>query len=368
MLQQLLLLLIVSECIDAEFSITRTILRQPHDHDIGLIFDITVSNKQSEMLDLSISSDGLCTLNTSCGDLVKAGSIYGGDFGAIEPGSSLTVSLILPTVSVFNRVGCCSIVVISCNQRQEFVQTKQLLYFDTRFEILDANNHTLRARKHFKDCKNWDLDYYRNCTPLSCEELYFGQRSFYNRTAQRCEPVPPCHGDEVYYDYFANECIDMNNFITDEEIELLKKGHFDDNYLELHDYSDSMQHQQYSNATATSSDDEFNELKLMKPGCDLKNHLSLADFNYCFQHLHDSKSEFVHSELGSKKYTKPKRNSLLSSLYYEWYTPLQADGDDDDVIDTSGSESSSGLFSLDNMLMLGRLLSIHLYLRYNSPL
>lgn len=101
---------------------------------------------------------------------------------------------------------------------------------------MDPSNHSLRRRKDFTDCKNWDKNYLRNCTPLNCEERYFGKRSFYNRTSGECEPVPSCFGESVIYDFYANECMDMNNFITDEEIEQLKQGKFDNNLLELQPY------------------------------------------------------------------------------------------------------------------------------------
>lgn len=50
------------------------------------------------MVEFSVTSEGVCTLNTSRGEQVLAGNIFGGDFGSIEPGSSMTVSLVWPTV------------------------------------------------------------------------------------------------------------------------------------------------------------------------------------------------------------------------------------------------------------------------------
>lgn len=50
------------------------------------------------MVEFSVTSEGVCTLNTSSGEQVLAGNIFGGDFGSIEPGSSMTVSLVWPTV------------------------------------------------------------------------------------------------------------------------------------------------------------------------------------------------------------------------------------------------------------------------------
>lgn len=59
------------------------------------------------MVEFSVTSEGVCTLNTSRGEQVLAGNIFGGDFGSIEPGSSMTVSLVWPTVvSRGTQKGC----------------------------------------------------------------------------------------------------------------------------------------------------------------------------------------------------------------------------------------------------------------------
>lgn len=206
------------------------------------------------MVEFSVTSEGVCTLNTSRGEQVLAGNIFGGDFGSIEPGSSMTVSLVWPTVvskghsreyqgislinmsyiqSLYNRVGSCPITVSTVNHENVANKSQQTLYFDTRFETLDPGNHSLTKRKDFVNCRNWDHNYFKNCTPLDCEELYFGKRSFYNCTSEQCEPVPVCFGNNVIYDFYANECIDRNNFLMDDDIELLKQGKYDDNFLDL---------------------------------------------------------------------------------------------------------------------------------------
>lgn len=63
--------------------------------------DLTLSNRKkdkSELLELTVSSNGDCTLNLTNGQQLQAGTIFGGDFGSIEPGNSVTVSLVWPTV------------------------------------------------------------------------------------------------------------------------------------------------------------------------------------------------------------------------------------------------------------------------------
>lgn len=121
MLQKLLLYFVSLNipCIYASCTVTRVIMRVPRENDIGLIFgkweaiifrsvkklitptDLTISNRKknrSELLDLMVNSNGDCTLNLTNGQTLQAGTIFGGDFGSIEPGSSITVSLVWPTV------------------------------------------------------------------------------------------------------------------------------------------------------------------------------------------------------------------------------------------------------------------------------
>ncbi|KAH8311647.1 hypothetical protein KR044_007339 [Drosophila immigrans] len=354
MIQQLLLQLLALAMeigsIYGSCSVTRIIMRVPRDHDIGLLFDLTVSNPRthkSEMLAFTVTSDGTCTLNTTSGERLLAGSIFGGDFGSIEPGSTITVSLMWPTVSLYNRVGSCPILLSSVNHRNEVNKTKQILHFDTRFETLDPGNHSLRRRKEFTDCKNWDKNYFRNCTPLNCEELYFGKRSFYNRTSEQCEAVPACIGDGIQYDFYANECVDTNNFITDDEIEQLKQGKFDHNYMQLHEYEANKMTTQQNKTVATNRRREDN--KQQSRECSFETKLSLIDFNNCFQHLNDPKiKERLKSHITmEKKVSKKSTMTILKNFYYDWYSPLKTASDDEDKSE-SAHENVGGNSSTAN--------------------
>ncbi|XP_051862670.1 uncharacterized protein LOC117574916 isoform X2 [Drosophila albomicans] len=343
LLLQLLTLAMEIASIYGSCSVTRIIMRVPRDRDVGLIFDLTVSNpkaQKSEMLGFTVTSDDICTLNTSRGEQLLAGSIFGGDFGYIEPGSSITVSLMWPTVSLYNRVGSCPILVSSVNHKKEVNRTNQILHFDTRFETLDPGNHSLRRRKDFTDCKNWDQNYFRNCTPLNCEELYFGKRSFYNRTSEQCEAVPACIRDGIQYDFYANECVDVNNFITEDEIDQLKQGKFDNNYMELQEYEASrankqMQEQKNTNTAPNRRKENIKQQphEIAKE-CNFETKLSLIDFNNCFQHLNSPKtSEYIkvddYRTTGKKVSKKSTMTSILKNFYYDWYSPLNAEHDDD---------------------------------------
>ncbi|KAH8395526.1 hypothetical protein KR222_000521 [Zaprionus bogoriensis] len=357
MLQQLplllsLLYLIVFNLrnVHGSCSVSRVTLRVPRDNDIGLFFDLTISNKRSdksEMVEFSVIPEGVCTLNTTSGEQVQAGSIFGGDFGSIEPGDSMTVSLVWPTVTVYNRVGSCPIVVSTANHENVVNRSEQILYFDTRFETLDPGNHSLRRLRHFVDCKNWDQNYFRNCTPLDCEERYFGKRSFYNRTTEQCEPVPICFGDGIIYDFYANECIDMNNYITDEEIRLLKEGKFDNNFLDLQEHrTTEALYQKPEHPTMQATQKTGNNKNVQA-----KKTLSLVDFSNCFHHLSDPNEETPlksvvapHCPTGDKKVRKKSvSTSMFKSFYYNWYLPLKAESDADEDSESENNEETKNI-------------------------
>ncbi|XP_070143655.1 uncharacterized protein [Drosophila kikkawai] len=289
MLQYLVVfvLFLNSNIANGNLCVTNVVVRMPHEKDIGLIFDLTVinsvKNERRETLDFMVSSDGECTVNTTKGELIPCmGRIFGGNFGAIEPGKSESVSLVWPTVSLFNRVGSCPIQLTATSAQDTIASTKQLLHFDTRFETLDPSGHTLRKRKDFMDCRNWDKDYFHNCTPLNCEERYFGQRNFYNQATEQCERVHSSSRPGEFYDIYSNEAIDRNNFVTEKELEEIKQGKFDSNYLDLQ-----------------------------------------GPPMFCFQSLMDEQKENVMEKKLRKK--SPLEISMLTQLYYDWYLPLRTE-------------------------------------------
>ncbi|XP_041674864.1 uncharacterized protein LOC108111475 isoform X2 [Drosophila eugracilis] len=318
---------------------TKVIVRVPRDKDIGLIFDLTVTNRirgdTRETLDFTIVPNGECSVNTTEGEQVHSmGRIFGGDFGAVEPGKSETVSLVWPTVSLYNRVGSCPILIsaTSAHDTDAVATSSQILYFDTRFETLDPHSNKLRKRMDYTDCHNWDMDYFRNCTPLNCERRYFGKRSFFNVEKDQCEEVSDCSGPGEYYDIFSNEGVDPGNFVSMEEIDLIKQGKYDSNFLHLRGPPLEVPKPNLANLNKKKN------RKLAIPprhhynpntqeDCHSSRKLTLADFNDCFQHLTDGQTQ---SQEQSENENIPQKKSpfevpMLTQLYYDWFLPLRTD-------------------------------------------
>ncbi|XP_018803298.1 PREDICTED: uncharacterized protein LOC108977830 isoform X1 [Bactrocera latifrons] len=226
----LLLIYFITTTAFAKIVINKVVVRIPKPNDIGLIFDLTVVNSpcnDRETLEFRIHSDATCSVNVTENEIMKnAGRVVGGNFGHIVAGAAEVVSLIWPTISLYNRVGKCPIVVTSKNARGVEEHHKHAIHFDTRFTTLDPDCHTLRKRPDYKDCKNWDKEYLNNCTPVNCQERYFGQRSFYNKTTEHCDPVPRCDKPNMHYDYYNNECLIPEKFFTEEDKKKILSGDF----------------------------------------------------------------------------------------------------------------------------------------------
>ncbi|XP_043651664.1 uncharacterized protein LOC122619045 isoform X1 [Drosophila teissieri] len=334
--------LLIRRSSDGSLCATKVIVRVPRDKDIGLIFDLTVTNRirsdKRETLDFTVVSDGECIVNTTHGEQVHAmGRIFGGDFGSIEPGKSEIVSLVWPTVSLYNRVGSCPILIsaTSAHATDAVATAKQVLHFDTRFETLDPQSNKLRRRKDYKDCRNWDKDYLRNCTPLNCEERYFGKRSYFNVETEQCEPASDCSGPGEYYDIFSNEGVDPGNFVSEEELDQIKQGKFDSNFLDLRAPSPMQEpkanqahpYKKKSRRLATHKRHIFHSRPTKSDDCDKSRKLTLADFNDCFQHLKDVQFQSLVESANEKKIKKksPFEVPMLTQLYYDWYLPLRTD-------------------------------------------
>uniref|UniRef100_B3P119 GG17000 n=1 Tax=Drosophila erecta TaxID=7220 RepID=B3P119_DROER len=354
---------------DGSLCATKVIVRVPRDKDIGLIFDMTVTNRirsdKRETLDFTVVSNGECTVNTTHGEQVHAmGRIFGGDFGSVEPGKSETVSLVWPTVSLYNRVGSCPILIsaTSAHATDAVATARQVLHFDTRFDTLDPHSNKLRRRKDYKNCGNWDKNYLRNCTPVNCEERYFGKRSYFNVETEQCEPASDCSGPGEYYDIFSNEGVDPGNFVSEEELDQIKQGNYDSNFLDLrgppplHEpkANKARQYKKKSRRLADPTRHFFHSKPTKSDDCDNSRKLTLADFNDCFQHLKDgqsqsqSQSQFVESvneKIIKKK--SPFEVPMLTQLYYDWYLPLRTDswgegGEIGGIGDPSPQNVSSG--------------------------
>ncbi|XP_043070916.1 uncharacterized protein LOC6564053 isoform X3 [Drosophila grimshawi] len=351
-------------------------MREPRDNDIGLMFDVTVCNNDkndidSDMLELTVNSNGICTLNLPNGEQVEAGTIFGGDLTTIEPGKSVTVSLVLPTESVYNRVGSCPIAIWSMNHENgRMDQISQILHFDTRFETLDPSAQSLRRRTDFVDCNNWDKDYLRNCTPVDCEERYFGQRSFYNRITEHCEPTPASSSSgDMQYNYYANECVETQTVITEKKIEQPETSTESYNIFELHPYGGMRRNLhiiEHHTNTDTVTNNKMEIMNLSHVLHTQKHHGNVSTSTEKKMEIaNSSQVHLPYAKINTSATRKLKKKmspkSELRNFYYAWYMPLNAESnlgkdnnnnnnnsvDGGDTSSTSSGPDSSNTIDVD---------------------
>ncbi|CAO1314202.1 unnamed protein product [Diamesa serratosioi] len=87
----------------------------------------------------------------------------------------------------------------------------------------------MKSEFGYNRCKTEDLNPFHNCTPINCAMKYFGKRNFFNSTKGFCESVPNCDepsNAEMIYDYTNNECVDLSNILTENDIEEIKAGNY----------------------------------------------------------------------------------------------------------------------------------------------
>lgn len=75
----------------------------------------------------------------------------------------------------------------------------------------------------YQKCGYEDLDPFRNCKPVNCEEKYLGKRNFFKYP--NCIPATICDEDGRY-DYDTNTCENPKNIFSEDEINEMKSGKF----------------------------------------------------------------------------------------------------------------------------------------------
>lgn len=76
-------------------------------------------------------------------------------------------------------------------------------------------------------CHSFDEDALDECKMVDCHVKYFGIRSFFNKGARTCEPVPPClptrrrGPPDIIYDVYTNTCRNLSCSLGSEDLQHL---------------------------------------------------------------------------------------------------------------------------------------------------
>lgn len=162
----------------------------------------------------------------------------------LEPNREIVASIIWPSLILFNRIGNCTINVITHRSHGIQIDDTRLIHFNTTINAERMPDYMLYYFNDMKKkygyagtCESVDLNPFDKCKPFNCELKYFGTRNFFQYP--NCVPQIVCENDpNVIYDYEKNECRNLNNLFSMEDIKKLKRGRFD-HYNETNETNES---------------------------------------------------------------------------------------------------------------------------------
>lgn len=161
------------------------------------------------------------------------------------------MTLVWPSLFLYNRVGNCTIKVISFRATGGNVDHVRTMNFNTtintrafpdyllckyswkflrnfsQFHLTNFSDYfnDMKRENGYTKCASEDLDPFNNCKPVNCEEKYFGKRNFFQ--SPNCVPATICsENDDSIYDYTTNECRSFGKVLSDDDLSQIKNGNF----------------------------------------------------------------------------------------------------------------------------------------------
>jgi hypothetical protein len=180
---------------------------------------------------------------------IQMQNIYGARISNFEPEKKIIVTLVWPSLVLYNRVGNCTLKVIALRPTGEDVDDTRTMSFNTTINTQALSSYLLRESRDilhnstifiknlaeyfnemkksngYKKCESEDLDPFNKCKPVNCEEKYFGKRNFFKDLY--CVPATICdENDDSIYDYATNECRSLENILSEEDLSQMQSGNF----------------------------------------------------------------------------------------------------------------------------------------------
>ncbi|CAG9802341.1 unnamed protein product [Chironomus riparius] len=213
-------------------------IRHLRKNDFGLIFDALISNKGSEpkqTLNFDIISDKCCLLINGTYEC-DTQNAYGVKISNLEPDKQIPVSLLWPTLILYNRVGNCTINAISHRADGTHVDDTRMIHFNTTIttdkirDFMFYYFNDMKDKFGYQKCDFEDLNPFNKCKPIDCELKYFGKRNYFQNP--HCVPVKVCENDpNVIYDYETNSCRNLKQVFSIDELKTMHAGIFN-NFIE----------------------------------------------------------------------------------------------------------------------------------------
>ncbi|XP_015122731.1 uncharacterized protein LOC107045110 [Diachasma alloeum] len=229
MIPPIILTILISSEVNASMSIANSGVRSIGRLDAGMIFFVELVNEGKQEIAVSSRMIGCCEIVTiediECEHIQLIGEVV-----TVESQGIKNVTLIWPTLYLHDRRGECA-VSISVESGHDVEETRRKIRFNTM--VTGSNPNVLEEYYDAVDvrqCSSPDQDTLDACHPVNCQIKYNGQRNYFDRQLQRCQSVPVCLADpnkelpDVVYDAINNTCRNMENLVTQEEIQSLSGG------------------------------------------------------------------------------------------------------------------------------------------------
>ncbi|XP_025413076.1 uncharacterized protein LOC112685424 isoform X2 [Sipha flava] len=122
----------------------------------------------------------------------------------------------------YNRRGKCDIRInITFNSNQNLnIPIIQRINFDT-YLTRRTFSSLLTGGSKIK-CQYPDEDPLDSCLPVNCHMKYSGHRGFYSASEKKCVRIPKCQSNmniNQAYLWSTNQCVDLNNTVTQKDIQ-----------------------------------------------------------------------------------------------------------------------------------------------------
>lgn len=104
-------------------------------------------------------------------------------------------------------------------------------------DILFNFTYTELKCEKMKYCNSEDLDQSDGCSPQDCTIKFSGNKNFFNHDCNKCEKVPECVSSapeivpDLVYSIISNQCKNMNNSVTKDDLEQLENKLVMTNYV-----------------------------------------------------------------------------------------------------------------------------------------
>ncbi|XP_071043071.1 uncharacterized protein [Parasteatoda tepidariorum] len=198
--------------------------------DVVMVFYITVTNIDNDMIHLYANAIECCQTITENDKDCESMRLHGGDMGKLYRQDTRNLTLLFANLYPHDRVGSCEIEI----KDSKNVTNMRTVNFNTKL-VRNRKEHIPRLLEKYYSfddlatCDSVDEDPLSQCQPYSCAMRYNGFRNYFNYTSKRCEKIPQCSPqfkstETIAYILETNDCKALVDIMTKDDFLEFKSG------------------------------------------------------------------------------------------------------------------------------------------------